>query len=112
MWRKGSCQTIEVVISNIFTRWLTKRWGEKRIGQWCGQWTSTDPVQCDGGSWRQCRSNRTERKFCQWRSGGCRKKWIGRLYDFMTEDNQQLTRDSWCNNEPARRADDFLQIEV
>jgi hypothetical protein len=112
IFRQGSCQTIEMAVSNIFTSWLDKKWGEKRIKQWCGHWSSTDAVQeglCSGSNKGQCRSTKEERQFCQWRKGGCDKKFVGRLFDMTCPTNQQMIRDSWCYN-AARRADENILV--
>jgi hypothetical protein len=106
MWKKGQCQQIQYAVADILTRWMMTRNGEKRIGQWCGQWTSTDPEQCDGSNSRQCRGG-SAKPFCQWKKNECRKKNVGRLFDMMISEHQQLTRDSFCNT-AARRADEVL----
>jgi hypothetical protein len=110
IFRQGSCQTIEMAVSNIFTSWLDKKWGEKRIKQWCGHWS--DAAQdglCSGSNKGQCRSTKEEKQFCQWRKGGCDKKFVGRLFDMTCPTNQQMIRDSWCYN-AARRADENILV--
>jgi len=112
IFRQGSCQTIEMAVSNIFTNWLSKRSGEKKIKQWCAHWSSTDAVQeglCNGSDKRQCRSTKEERQICQWRRSGCDKKFVGRLYDMTCPTNQQMIRDSWCWH-AARRADENILV--
>jgi len=104
MWKQGRCQLIEYAVADILSRWMANRSGQKRIEQWCGQWTSTNPEQCDGGDSRQCRAGKAK-KFCQWKKNECRKKNVGRLFDMMIPEHQQLTRDSFCY-QPARSLDE------